>query len=166
MSWSDIIGEYRFDPSYSRVTFQLGPKGGVTKGAIKEFSGTVYVDAAIEKSRFEVNLPLNQLTTFNAYRDESLVEETYFNVSKFPDMRFEAKSMSSLNDAMTLKGFFMLRGVRLPLNVDVKYVGKSESGAPIIVGKSTIDRTKFGMKPDAKEGNVVTFEFRAELLKN
>ena len=166
LSWSELVGEYRIDPSHAQVTFQLGPKGGITKGAIKQFSGTVRVDSEIEKSRFDINLPLNQLTTFNAYRDESLVEETYFNVSKFPDMRFEAKSMSSLNDAMTLKGFFMLRGVRLPLNVDVKYVGKSESGAPIIVGKSTIDRTKFGMKPDAKEGNVVTFEFRAELLKN
>ncbi len=165
LSWSDIIGEYRFDPSYSRVTFQLGPKGGVTKGAIKEFSGTVHVDAAIEKSRFEVNLPLNQLTTFNAYRDESLVEEAYFNVAKFPVMRFESKSLSAMNDGLTLNGFFELRGLRIPLSVAVKYVGKSASGSPVIVGKSTIDRTKYGMKPDAKEGNIVAFEFRAELLK-
>ena len=166
LDWSDLVGEYSIDPSHAQVTFQLGPKGGVTKGAIKEFSGTVYVDAAIEKSRFEVNLPLSQLTTFNAYRDESLVDEAYFNVAKFPDMRYEVKSLTEENDALKLNGFFTLRGARLPLNVDVKYVGKSESGAPIIVGKSTIDRTKFGMKPDAKEGNIVTFEFRAELLKN
>jgi polyisoprenoid-binding protein YceI len=144
----------------------LGPKGGITKGAIKQFSGTVRIDATLEKSLFDVLLPLNQLTTFNAYRDESLVEEAYFNVAKFPDMRYEAKSLSVVNDALTLNGYFTLRGVKLPLNVEVKYVGKSESGAPVIVGKSTIDRTKHGMKPDAKEGNVVDFEFRAELLKN
>ena len=165
LSWSDIVGNYRIDASHAQVTFQLGPKGGITKGAIKQFSGTVRVDETLEKSRFEVLLPLNQLTTFNAYRDESLVEEAYFNVAKFPDMRFEAKSLSVVDDALTLQGFFTLRGVKLPLSVDVKYVGKTDSGAPVIVGKSTIDRTKFGMKPDAKEGNVVDFEFRAELLK-
>jgi polyisoprenoid-binding protein YceI len=165
LPWSDIVGAYRIDPSHAQVTFQLGPKGGITKGAIKQFTGTVRVDATIEKSRFDVQLPLSQLTTFNAYRDESLVEEAYFHVAKFPEMRFEAKSLSVVNDALTLKGSFTLRGVKLPLSVDVKYVGKSDSGAPVIVGKSTIDRTKFGMKPDAKEGNVVDFEFRAELLK-
>ena len=165
LPWTDIVGNYRIDPSHAQVTFQLGPKGGITKGAIKQFSGTVRIDATLEKSLFDVLLPLNQLTTFNAYRDESLVEEAYFNVAKFPDMRFDAKSLSVVNEALTLQGFFTLRGVKLPLSVDVKYVGKTESGAPVIVGKSTIDRTKFGMKPDAKEGNVVDFEFRAELLK-
>ena len=166
LSWNDIVGEYRIDPSHAQITFQLGPKGGVTKGAIKQFSGTIAINTALEKSRFDIDIPLNQLTTFNAYRDESLVDEAYFNVAKFPDMRYEVKSLTKENDALKLNGFFTLRGARLPLNVDVKYVGKSESGAPIIVGKSTIDRTKFGMKPDAKEGNVVSFEFRAELLKN
>ncbi|MEN9400230.1 MAG: hypothetical protein RL632_1333 [Bacteroidota bacterium] len=165
LSWNDIVGEYSIDPSHAHITFQLGPKGGITKGAIKQFSGTIAINSALDKSRFDVNLPLNQLTTFNAYRDESLVEEAYFNVAKFPTMRYEAKSLTEENDALKLNGFFTLRGVRLPLNVDVKYVGKTESGAPIIVGKSTIDRTKYGMKPDAKEGNVVAFEFRAELLK-
>jgi polyisoprenoid-binding protein YceI len=165
LSWNDIVGDYSIDPSHAQITFQLGPKGGITKGAIKQFSGTIAIKAVLSKSRFEVNLPLNQLTTFNAYRDESLVEEAYFNVAKFPDMRYEAKSLTEENDALKLNGFFTLRGVRLPLNVDVKYVGKTESGAPIIVGKSTIDRTKYGMKPDAKEGNVVAFEFRAELIK-
>lgn len=166
LPWNELVGTYRIDPSHAQVTFQLGPKGGITKGAIKQFSGTVRIDATLEKSLFDVLLPLNQLTTFNAYRDESLVEEAYFNVAKFPDMRYEAKSLSVVNDALTLNGYFTLRGVKLPLNVEVKYVGKSESGAPVIVGKSTIDRTKHGMKPDAKEGNVVDFEFRAELLKN
>jgi polyisoprenoid-binding protein YceI len=165
LPWSDIVGNYRIDPSHAQVTFQLGPKGGITKGAIKQFSGIVRIDATLEKSRFDVLLPLNQLTTFNAYRDESLVEEAYFNVAKFPDMRFEAKSLLVVNEALTLKGFFTLRGVKLSLSVDVKYVGKTDSGAPVIVGKSSIDRTKYGMKPDAKEGNVVDFEFRAELLK-
>lgn len=165
LSWNDIVGEYSIDPSHAQITFQLGPKGGITKGAIKQFSGTIAVNSVLGKSRFEVVLPLNQLTTFNAYRDESLVEEAYFNVAKFPDMRYEAKSLTEENDALKLNGFFTLRGVRLPLNVDVKYVGKTEAGSPIIVGKSTIDRTKYGMKPDAKEGNVVSFEFRAELLK-
>jgi hypothetical protein len=56
-------------------------------------------------------------------------------------------------------------GVVKNIAVQVKYIGKSINGKPILVGKSSLDRTEFGMKPDPKEGNVVDFEFSVELLQ-
>jgi polyisoprenoid-binding protein YceI len=58
-------------------------------------------------------------------------------------------------------------GVSKEVKVQLKYVGNNETTSqPILVGKSSIDRTQFGMKPDSKEGNVVDFEFKIELVKN
>ena len=37
------------------------------------------------------------------------------------------------------------------------------NGRMILIGSGKIDRTQFGMTPDASEGNVVTFNYQVEL---
>ena len=37
------------------------------------------------------------------------------------------------------------------------------NGRKILIGSGTIDRTQFGMAPDASEGNVVEFNYQVEL---
>jgi polyisoprenoid-binding protein YceI len=59
-------------------------------------------------------------------------------------------------------------GVSKDLPIQLKYIGMVESNGkmvPVLIGKSAIDRTLFGMKPDSKEGNVVAFEFKVDLIK-
>jgi polyisoprenoid-binding protein YceI len=164
-SLNEIVGNFKIDESNSELTFQLGPKGGVTKGAIKQFSGQVELSKEINKSRFRVKLPVSKLTTFNAYRDESLMEESYFNVSKFPEMNYLSNRMESNGDFYILKGDFELLGKKQKVDVQIKYIGKNDNGKPILIGKSSLDRTLFGMQPDPKEGNVVDFQFKIELLE-
>ncbi len=164
---STIKGKYKLDEKSVQLNFQLGPKGGVTKGAFKAFSGKVEIGASIENSFFEINLPLNQLSTFNSMRDESLMAKEYFDVEKFPIMTFVSKKLITNDDAYELIGKFTMLGVSKEVQVQLKYVGNNETTSqPILVGKSSIDRTQFGMKPDSKEGNVVDFEFKIELVKN
>jgi len=164
---STIKGKYKLDEKTVQLNFQLGPKGGVTKGAFNAFSGKVEIDASIENSSFEINLPVNQLSTFNSMRDESLMAKEYFDVEKFPTMTFVSKKLVANGDAYELNGKFTMLGMTKDIRVQLKYVGNNETtGQPILVGKSSIDRTQFGMKPDSKEGNVVDFEFKIELVKN
>jgi polyisoprenoid-binding protein YceI len=165
MSINDIIGNYKIDETTSELTFELGPKGGRTKGAIKSFSGKVNLRKSIDNSSFKVDLPVSNLTTFNSYRDETLMEDTYFNSSKFPKMNYQSKKMEQRDDYYVLSGNFEMLGNKKELEVQVKYIGKNENGAPVLIGKSSLDRTLFGMQPDPKEGNVVDFQFKIELLK-
>jgi polyisoprenoid-binding protein YceI len=161
-----IVGDYRINEKTVQLNFQLGPKGGVTKGAFKSFNGEVFINKDISKSLFSVELPFSKLTTFNKYRDESLAEEGYFNAAKFPLMSFASKKMIHKGAHYELEGNFTLLGVTKPLIVQLKYVGTSDVGnLPVLVGRSSIDRTQFGMKPDSKEGNIVDFEFRIELIR-
>jgi polyisoprenoid-binding protein YceI len=162
---SDIVGNYKIDDSNSELTFQLGPKGGVTKGAIKLFSGQVEITKEIKRSKFSVILPVAKLTTFNSYRDESLMEASYFNANQFPEMNYSSIIMESEGDYYVIKGDFEMLGKKQKVDVQIKYIGENDEGLPILIGKSSIDRTLFGMQPDPKEGNVVDFQFKIELLE-
>ena len=47
----------------------------------------------------------------------------------------------------------------------MKYLGKiGNNSAPVFIGRSSIDRRKYGMKSDPKEGNIVDFTFKVELV--
>lgn len=168
VSLDSIVGFYKIDPTTAKVNFQLGPKGGITKGAFKSFTGDVTIATSIQNSSFSILLPLSQLTTFNKYRDESLLAPEYFGAAKFPEMTYKSTSLSKTDDGYELQGKFTMLGVSKDLPIQLKYIGMVESNGrkvPVLVGKSSIDRTLFGMKPDSKEGNVVAFEFKVDLIK-
>lgn len=164
-----IAGTYRIKEETAQLNFQLGPKGGITKGAFKTFSGNIEIGKEVENSFFIIELPLDKLTTFNNIRDESLHEENYFNSKKYPVINYVSTKLKKEDDTYILQGNFTMKGITKPLEVTIKYIGKFDSNGkmiPVIVGNSSVDRTLFGMKPDSKEGNVVDFEFKIELEKN
>lgn len=162
-----IIGVYRINEKTVQLNFRLGPNGGVTKGALKSFSGKVNISSNVLNSSFTIELPLSQLTTFNKIRDESLMEDEYFQSDKYPTMSFTSNKLQIAEDGYEINGTFKMLGVSNPLTIKFKYIGMFESygkKAPVLVGKSSIDRTLFGMTPDSKEGNIVEFEFKVELM--
>lgn len=168
ISLDSILGTYTINEKTVQLTFQLGPKGGVTKGTIKSFSGQIEIKKDLEKSTFDIELPVANLTTFNSGRDESIFEKEYFNLEKFPSMYFSSKQLTKKDDSYELDGQFTMLGVKKPLKVELRYIGMFDSNGkkvPVLIGKSSIDRTQFGMQPDSKEGNIVDFEFKVELIK-
>ena len=169
LSIDELIGEYEIDDKSSLINFSLGPKGGKTEGEIKNFSGSVKIDEKTGSSSFSVTLPVKNLTTSNDLRDESLMEKSYFNVGKYPKMTYKSKKLTKIDDYYELDGEFTLLGVTKPLKVKVKYSGnidKEGVKVPVLIGKAALDRTKFGMSPDSKEGNLVDFDLRIELKKS
>ena len=165
ISLDSIIGSYSINSETAQLNFELGPKGGRTKGAFKKVMGDIEIKTNLSSSTFSVDLPVNELSTFNKYRDESLMDVGYFNVKKFDKMTFKTSKLTAVGDGYEMKGAFSMLGILKTIAVQVKYIGKSPNGNPILVGKSSLDRTEFGMKPDPKEGNVVDFEFSVELLQ-
>jgi polyisoprenoid-binding protein YceI len=159
-------GNYKIEKENIDFTFELGPKGGRTKGKFKALVGDVKVAEQIENSEFDVKLNVLDLTTMNKFRDESLMGAEYFNVAKFPLITFKSKKLVAKNDLYELTGEFTMLGVKKSQIVNVKLVsGTGEGVKPVLIGKGSIDRTMFGMKPDPKEGNVVDFRFTIQLDK-
>lgn len=164
MDATELEGDYQIEKESALISFQLGPKGGVTKGQISGFEGSVRFGESVESTRFEVTLPVKNLTTFNDMRDESLMEDIYFNEPKFPVMKFLSTKMTPQEDGYVLDGNFTMLGKTKPEKVFVKYV-ENRDGKRVFVGESSIDKTKYGMASSPQEGDVVDFEFRIVLIK-
>lgn len=156
---------FQIDEKNVTLNFQLGPKGGITKGVIRSLNGNVSFGSEWNKVNFNIEIPVNQLSTRNQYRDESLMSKDYFDVEQYPFMNFKADKLEKENEYYVLKGIFTMLGKKQPLSIQMKFIG-NKNGKPMLVGKSSIDRTKFGMQPDSREGNVVDFEFQVSLLEN
>lgn len=161
-----LSGKYAIDEKNMDFTFELGPKGGRTKGKFKAIKGSVYILSPLGNSEFDVRLNVADLSTMNKFRDESLMGEEYFNAARFPEMTFKSKKLIPKDDAYELTGEFIMMGVKKPQVVTVKLFSGTETGSqPVLIGKGSVDRTSFGMKPDPKEGNVVDFQFNIQLIK-
>lgn len=161
-----IVGDYEIAKENLLFDFELGPKGGRTKGRFKSIKGKVLIAEVVEQSIFDIELNVSDLTTMNKFRDESLMGEEYFDVSRFPKMTFRSRVLKAKGDSYELTGDFVMLGVKKSQIVQMKLIeNDTSSSAPILIGKGSVDRTMFGMKPDPKEGNVVDFEFRIQLNK-
>ncbi len=159
----EIQGNYSIEESTSVISFQLGPKGGITKGEIKGFKGKINLTPAIENSTFNITIPVIKLSTFNSMRDESLMEDLYFDEPKFPTMSFASTSLEAKEDGYLLNGKFTMLGKTNEQQVYIKHVGEKD-GKQILVGEASIDKTKFGMEPSPQEGDVVDFTFQILLI--
>lgn len=159
---STLSGKYNIVSETAVISFQLGPKGGITKGGIKEFEGTADFGNDINSAKFNVKLPTKKLTTFNSIRDESIMGGAYLNETKYPLMSFTSSKMESKEDGYLLKGNFTLLGKTNPEDIFIKYLGEKD-GKQQFTGKASIDRTKYGMPSSPQEGNIVDFTFSIEL---
>lgn len=162
------IGSWVIDSESSKVSFELGPDDGRTKGEFEKVEGGFNVNGDIENSNISVTLPVESLTTFNSMRDEHLMESDYFHEEKYPTMTFQSTSFEPQGDGYRVIGDFTMMDVTNEIELTLKLVGIGEKeGKRIMVlwGKSQLDRTNFGMAPSSKEGNVVDFHFEVQLTE-
>lgn len=161
LSLEMIKGKSAFLADSSKVSFVLGPKKE-TKGAFKKVNGMINIDESGKLKEISVEMSLNNLTTFNQFRDESLMSEEYFNAEKFPQMKYKATEVKGVEgDQYMLQGEFTMLGVTKPVEVHMALL--QMDGKSVLVGSGSIDRTEFGMTPSATEGNVVDFTYQVLL---
>jgi len=163
-----ISGNYSIAQENFEFNFELGPKGERTKGAFQEISGEIHIDTTLTNSSFTINLPVKGLTTFEPSRDEALMADDYFNLSKFPSITFKSTAIKETKEGITVKGNFTMLGVSKETTVSIKYTDdKNINGKkfPVLKGAGSLDRTHFGMEPDPSIGNLVDYKFTLLLKK-
>lgn len=163
LAFNDLQGSFEMVKDSSIVSFVLGAKGE-TKGAFKKVSGEIVLNEDLSKSKLKVNLNLDDFTTFNGFRDGSLMEAEYFDQRNYPELNYVSTSIQKVDD-VTYKviGDFEMLGVKKPIEVSLNHI--KNNGQDYLIGEGEIDRTLFGMSPSATEGNVVTFNYRVMLKK-
>lgn len=165
---ADLKGNWSSALEASKVEFELGPEGSVTKGGLEEFTVDLRLNAAGEPEKLNVVIPTAKVTTYNPMRDESVRGAGYLNAPAFPKITFTAESITKEGDQYIANGDFVLLGKKAPVKAKLKFAATgTDKGKQflVMVGEATFDRTKHGMRSDAKIGNVVTVMFEIEFRK-
>jgi polyisoprenoid-binding protein YceI len=116
---------------------------------------TVNIDgdpAKPETVKVEANIDVASIDTKNKKRDDHLKSPDFFDVAKYPIIRFASIGVKSEGDELIVKGNLTIHGNTKLVSVPFK-VAKGKNGAGVDTttykAKLTIDRTKFGVGTDS-----------------
>jgi len=121
------------------------------EGAFKVFDGSLTASKAdLSDAAINFSVDVASVNTDNEFRDKHLKSDDFFNVEKFPQMKFVSKSFTPAGGKnYKLVGDLTIRDVTKTVTFDVVYGGQLDTGKGIKSGfkaKTTIDRTQFGVK--------------------
>ena len=139
------------DPDHSEVGFSVRHLLGRARGRFGRFRGEVRLDRERpEHSTVVFEVEAASIDTRQPDRDAHLRSGEFFDVERFPLVRFESSSVRALSDRRyRVEGELRLRGVRKPLTLEVAYLGVArDPWGGERAGFSTravLDRKEFGM---------------------
>ena len=169
---SSYAGDVTIDKTHTQIVFSISHFGfSDTYGTFKEFDGTISInDETPETSTVDFTIQTASIDTYYAKRDEHLRGKDFFDVQKFPTMRFVSTKVERTGDKTAkLHGDFTMKGVTKPITLDVTL--RKQGMHPIVKRESygftatgTIDRTDFGFDTYAPAiGADVSFTIETEL---
>src|SRR4030095_6831051 len=146
--------KWAIDKTHSNVKFTVTHLViSEVEGYFKIFEGTMENSSPdFSDAKINFTVDVNSINTDNENRDKHLKSDDFFSAEKFPQMKFESTSFTSLgNNKYKLTGNLTIRDVTKPVTFDVTYGGTANMGKTVKSGfkaKGTINRFDFGLKWD------------------
>jgi polyisoprenoid-binding protein YceI len=173
-----ISGDYVLDPAHTRIGFSAR-HAMVTKvrGQFGEFEGSAHVDAQNpEASSVRVTIQSASLSTGNDQRDAHLHSADFFDVDRYPEVRFVSTDVQRDGTDWSITGDLTIGEVTKPVTVPFEETGAATDpfGNERVgfEGSVTINRTDWGLKWNAalEAGGVlvsekVTLEFDISAIR-
>ncbi|MDF1559183.1 MAG: YceI family protein [Bacteroidales bacterium] len=118
--------KWTIDPSHSEIQFKVKHMMITTvTGSFKEFSSEVETqsdDFSTAKIKFQAATA--SVFTNSDQRDEHLRSADFFDVEKYPELKFESTSLEKVDDeSFTLNGNLTIRDITKPVKLDVEVGG-------------------------------------------
>lgn len=159
--------DFKIDPNHSSANFAVKHllvstvrgrfAGGVT--------GTIHLDTQdITKSSVTADIKTDTIDTDNAMRDKDLHSEKFFDVQKYPDIKFQSTSVQRRGDDYVAIGNLTIKDVTkqvdLPFTLTQAEVrGKKKIG---VEANLTIDRLDYHVDYDST-GTTVSKDVKIEI---
>jgi polyisoprenoid-binding protein YceI len=140
-------GTWEVDPAHSRIGFAVKHLGIATvRGYFKEFEGTLDLD----EGRAYGTVKTASLDTNVGTRDEHLRSPDFFEVGRYPEMRFESTEIRPLGeDIFEIEGDLEIRGVTNPIVLRAEFQGsETDPWDNVRIGlevRGELDRSEWGM---------------------
>jgi polyisoprenoid-binding protein YceI len=140
------------DPTHSELGFKIKHLMiSNVSGSLKNFEAEVVADEA-DFSTAQINLTaeMASITTNNEQRDGHLRTSDFFEVEKYPELKFRSTRTEKIdNDSFVLYGDLTLKGITKPVKLNVEYYGVTkdpwggERAGFLVTGK--INRSEWGI---------------------
>ena len=122
------------------------------RGRFAKYTGAVNLDDDdLTRSTVEVTIDAASIDTGVADRDKHLRSPDFFDVERFPELRFQSKRVEKLADARyRVIGDLTIRDVTREVALDVEYGGQAKdpwgNERAGFVARASIDRKDFGLQ--------------------
>jgi polyisoprenoid-binding protein YceI len=144
-------GTWTIDPPHTTIEFHVTYAGVVTvKGRAPFVSGTI---RGGDEPAIEGTVSVADLTTFDETRDTHLRSPDFFDVERYPELRFVSTSVESRDGEVVVHGDLTIRGMTKPVELRGTFTGpvtdpwgRDRIGLDLAV---TVDRTEFGVSWNA-----------------
>ncbi|MEM8892426.1 MAG: YceI family protein [Bacteroidota bacterium] len=132
---------YKINSSSAKVSFIIKNAGLNVDGEFSGLSGTINFDKDNPSaSKIEASIPVKSVDTGINKRDEHLRGEDYFEVEKYPNIRFVSTKITSKDDVWyNVTGNFTIKETTKSVTIPFTFSNN------VFVGKFNIDRRDYGV---------------------
>ncbi len=121
------------------------------RGRFQTFTGAIRLDDDVAKSSVEVTIDAASIDTGTAQRDNHLRSADFFDVEKFPELRFRSTRVEDSGEGrLRVTGELTIRDVTREVVLEAEHAGSGKDpwGNERIgfVAKTSFDRKDFGLK--------------------
>jgi polyisoprenoid-binding protein YceI len=141
-----LAGSWLVDPQASHARFVAGTLAGLvrTPGRFRSLSGHLVVDQA--RAAGALVIDSSSIDTGNRVRDRHLRSRDFFDVKRHPQLRYEARSISSQDPGRArIEGELIVAGASTPLPLDVTLRAPID-GLVELACQTEVDRVALGIR--------------------
>ena len=150
-----LTGTWTIDPAHSDVGFVIRHLMiSNIKGHFTKFEGQIVTARDPLESQVTATIDMTSIDTANAVRDKHLRTADFFEVEKYPTMRYRSAGIRPDGDGFLMEGDLALKGATLPIalipqihgfSVDPCAPGPAAGARAGFTATGEINRTDFGV---------------------
>jgi len=163
-------GSYDIDSAHSKVGFEVAHLViSTVEGRFTKFDGKLELAEPFEKSKVNMTVDINSISTGQEKRDDHLRSPDFFDAKKFGTMTFVSKEIKGTPDSFQLIGTLTIKGKPKQIPFEAKYLGTVNDAfgnqKAAFIAKAKINRKEFGLNWNnvVEAGPVVGDEVTIEL---
>lgn len=144
---ADSLPVWRFDVAHSDVSFRIRHLMSRVRGSFQRWEGTLHATPGDwAGARVEVAIDAASIFTNNERRDADLRSGNFFEVARFPQLRFVSRAVEVTADGLLVHGDLTIRDVTRPVTLTVEYLGTTPDRSRLgFEATTTINRLDFGV---------------------
>lgn len=144
---------WNIDTTHSGINFSVRHMVfSKVRGRFRAWRGTVELDPSdLTRSRVDVEIDASSIDTGVPDRDSHLRSADFFDVERFPALRFESTEVTEAGrDLYRVRGNLTIRDVTREVVLDVEYAGQAKdpwgNQRVAFTATTSIDRGDFGLR--------------------